>query len=223
MRTTFTLAALVLAATSLQAHAGIIGGLTEADLAGSTVESFTGPDVFATSHDYGNGLTHLNLNGQTDVVTYSNTYGMGTEPSILANGGLNGGFYFGTGNTPTRFQLAFAGGTSSLGFFGAESAGEGGSAGRNGELDISFYDINDVLIDHILVSTLGTPAFQQFHGFRSDGELIGRIVFDVGHMVLDEFHFGQRDVPVPEPGTLGMLGVGLFALWAGRKRVVAAR
>jgi hypothetical protein len=213
----------VLAAASFHAHAGIIGGLTESDLAGSTVESFGATNVTTTSFDYGNGLTHLNLNGDVDLVRYNGGYGMGTEPFINANSGRNGGYYFGTGNTPTRFQFAFAGGTSSLGFFGAESAVSDGSLGRNGELDISFYDINDVLIDHMLVATLGTPAFEQFHGFRSDGALIGRIVFDVGHMVLDEFHFGLRSVPVPEPGTLSLLSFGLLGLWASRKRVTAAR
>lgn len=51
--------------------------------------------------------------------------------------------------------------------------------------------------------------------------LLSRI--DVGHTVLDEFHFGLRNIQAPEPGTLSLLSFGPLGLWTSRKRVAAAR
>lgn len=200
------------------AQAGIIGGLSETSFSSAVVEDFNGPYSVTANYDFGNGMVYTNLNGNNDHVNYTSSYGMGSEPSISDGLDGSGDGYFGTGPTPTTFEFAFAAGVSSFGFYGAESSVPNGSLQRNGELDISFYDLGNNLIDSLAVSTAGTFAWDQFHGFMSDSGSIGRVVFNnVGHMVLDNVTFGTT-ASVSEPGTLALLALGLAGFGFSRKK-----
>ncbi len=93
-----------------------------------------------------------------------------------------------------------------------------GDAGneRNGVLDIEFYSLANVLLGSISVTAGGVFAWDQFHGFESNGDLIGRAVFvNVGHMVVDNAMFNGQ---VPEPTSLVPIGLGLAGLAAARRR-----
>ncbi|MHC4428778.1 MAG: MYXO-CTERM sorting domain-containing protein [Planctomycetota bacterium] len=196
------------------ASAAIITGVPKDDFAGSTIEMFSVDNGLQNTWDFGNGMVYSNLVGQSDLIGYTGGYGMGNGPGI--DGGIDGPGtgYFGTNQTPTTFELVFAGGVSHFGFWGAESHVDDGSAGRNAELELEFYNTSGGLIDVIFESTpFDTHAWDQWHGFMSDGALIGKVIYrGAGHMVMDNVQFlGQ-----PAPGALAFLGLGLLA--ARRRR-----
>ena len=198
------------------ASGDIVSGVDQGEFGAAVVEVFQGAYVVVGFYDFGNGMVYSNLVGQTDHINYTEGYGMGNGPSI--NGGLEGAGdgYFGTNISPTTFELSFVGGITHFGFYGAESDVDDGSLGRNGELDMVFYDTNDILIGSIAELTPpDTHAWEQWHGFTTDdGTLIGRIVFEeVGHMVLDNVSF-----VVPAPGALAVFGMGLLG-WRRRRRL----
>ena len=211
--------AMVLVFGASAAHAGIIS-LGLGSFGGATVETFNDGVSVSVSFNYASGLSILNTDGESDLHNSLSNYGMGTEPDI-SNGGRGGPTdgYFGTGETPTTFQLTFGGGISQFGFYGAESSLADGSLERNGQLNIDFYDVVNNLLGSVQVSTAGTFAWDQFHGFASDGALIDRVVFlRNGHMVLDDVMWGGDSQPVPEPATLSLLGLGLVAAGVRRYR-----
>ena len=175
----------------------IVSGVDQGEFGAAVVEVFQDAYVQIGFYDFRNGMVYGNLVGQADHINLTRNYGMGNGPTV--HGGLEGAGdgYFGTDTTPTTFELSFAGGITHFGFYGAESHLDDGSLGRNGELDMVFYDTNDNLVGSIAELTPpDTHAWEQWHGFTTDdGTLIGRIVFEgVGHMVLDNVSFV---VPVP--------------------------
>lgn len=224
-----TLAAIAVYLCSQAAFAAVTSiGLS--DFVAPTIEEFNSGSGPVNSLNFGNGMAYQNLIGESDLVSYSGGYGMGNDPSI-SQGRLGvGDSYFGTSNTPTTFQLAFAGGVNRFGFFGAESIVNDGSLQRNGVLDLEFYNLSDDLIFALSVATAGTFAWDQFHGFESS-DAIGRVVFrDIGHMVLDGVHFESGDVTqvsqVPLPAALPLFSAALTVLgwlgWRSRRRQAAA-
>lgn len=215
----FITAALVMGFAG-SASAVVITGLTPGDFAAPTIEDFPGPQVIVNTLDFGNGMVYSSLVGESDLIGRTFGYGLGLESSILAGKDGAGDGYFGTNETPTTFEFAFAGGITKFGFFGAESRVDNESDGQNGELDIEFYDLSDVLIEALAVSTAGTFAWDQFHGF-SHAPGIGRVVFvGVGAMVLDDIHFENSDGGgrIPEPASLAIFGFGLLGLGLAKRR-----
>lgn len=203
-------------------QAAIISGLTIADFTTPVTEKFTNTFAITDSYNFGNGMTFSDLNSQIDLINYSGAYGVVDETFISSGLDGDGDGYFGTVVTPTSFQFSFASGITRFGFYGAESSVSDGSLGRNGELDISFYDLSNNLLGSLAASTSGTFAWDQFHGFMSDSGSIGRVVFsNVGHMVLDNVTF-QSASSVPEPSTLMLFGIGITGLVFSKRRRQAA-
>jgi hypothetical protein len=202
-------------AVSGSAYAGILSGVPQSDFGGATVETFKKPYVFVSTYDFKNGLTYENLNGESDHVNYTGGYGMGNAPFISSGSDGGGDGYFGTGPTPTTFVFRFQGGTTHFGFLGAESHVNDLSFGRNGELDLEFYDLDGNSLGVLAEKTpIDIHAWSQWHGFATDdGRLIGSVLFrGVGHMVVDN----ASGFFVPAPGTVGVLGA--LALFARRRR-----
>ncbi len=175
--------------------------------AGAVVERFQGKTIDADTYDFGNGMVHTNLDGQSDLINRTSSYGMGNGPRVLSGAEGEGDGYFGTGVSPTTFELAFARGVTQFGFLGAEAHVFDGSNGRNAEMNIEFYDGEGVLIAALAEPTpFDTHAWDQWHGFRADAGVISRIVFrGVGHMVLDDVSWLVR-CPADFDGD-GMVGV----------------
>jgi hypothetical protein len=196
-----SLAIVIVASTSVPIKAAITAGLTPADFVTPTIEPFVGSTLFVPSHDFGNGMTYANLADSSDLINLSGTYGLGNEGNVTS------------GRGGPAFEFAFPAGVTQFGFFGAES-NTSGVGGRNGEMNLEFYDLAVQLIGTATVTTAGTFAWNQFHGFSSDAP-IGSVVFrDAGHMVLDDVHFG----PLPEPLGIAWLSIAIAALVPRRRR-----
>ncbi len=199
-------------------------GLTEVSFAGLTKETFSNPYVATpSSYDFGNGMVFNDISGGA-LINYTSGYGMGNSPFISNGRGGPGDGYLGTNSTPASFSLSFAGGISMFGFSGAESVVDGGSAGRNGILDIQFYNLSDTLIGTFAIDTNGSYAWDQWHGFSSS-EAIGKVVFNqIGHSVFDDVTFGGQggSSTVPDTGTtLALFGGALLGLNFFRRYRVA--
>jgi hypothetical protein len=211
----------LLCATASSALA-VTYGLTEASFAGFTQESFTNAQSNNPgTYNFGNGMVYADISGGA-LINYTNGYGMGSNPSISAGRDGSGDGYLGTNDTPASFSLNFASGIGMFGFSGAESAVQDGSYGRNGILDIKFYNLSNSLIGSFAIDTNGPHAWTQWHGFSSS-EAIGSVVFDsVGHAVFDDVTFDARTSRVPDAAsTLGLLGGVFAALVAFRRKLVA--
>lgn len=200
-------------------HAGaVVMGVNAGDFSSNaTIETFSNALVSSNNYDFGNGMTLSSNDNQ--FINYTGSYGMGTSPSV--NGGIDGvgTGYLGTLDTPTTFSLNFDAGINLFGFYGAESVVSDGSLGRDGFLDINFYNTSGILLDPFNVNTLGSHAWEQFHGFQSD-VLIGRVEFTVvGHSVFDNVMF--ENTSVTEPTSLALFGLGLAGLGFGSRKRLA--
>ena len=191
--------------------ATITPGLASVDFDSPTVEDFQGTQGLVNSFDFGNGMTYANLSAGNDLVNLAGTYGLGSEGNVTTGRGGVGDRYFGAGSSPTTFEFAFTPGVTQFGFYGAEAVS---SAPSNGQLELELYDLSDNLIGTASVTTAGTFAWDQFHGFESDVP-IGSVVFrNAGFMVADDVHFG----PVPEPAGVGIVTAGAVAVICRSKR-----
>lgn len=203
-------------AVAIPTWGGIVTGVDQGEFGEAVVEVFQDPYVQVGFYDFGTGMFYNNLAGEVDHINYTGTYGMGNGPTINAGMEGDGDGYFGTGSTPTTFELSFAFGITHFGFYGAEAHVDDFSNGRNGELDMVFYDIHDNLISSLAEATPpDMHAWEQWHGFTTDdGTLIGRVVFgEVGHMVLDNVSF-----VIPAPGALALLGLAGLSFRRRRRR-----
>lgn len=214
------LAAIAAVVTPFSQSMAVIYGVGEGAFGAAVRETFQGALVSSpASHDFGNGMVYNDIGGGA-LINYTSTYGMGLDPSINAGREGPGDGYLGTSNTPASFSFDFLGGISLFGFSGAEARVAGGSAGRNGELDIEFYDLSSVLLGSFSIDTSGIFAWEQWHGFSSD-TLIGKVVFrDIGHSVFDDVSFDSNPVSrVPDSGaSLAMLALGLAGIVAARRK-----
>jgi hypothetical protein len=194
---------------------GAIVSIGLASFAGANIEEFNGgAKVQAPSFQYGR-FSHLNLLGHSDYHRLSGGYGLGDSRSPVGGRSGDGFRYFATSVAPTTFQLDFSagGGLIKFGFYGAEGVVLPPSApGPNdGQIDLEFLDAGNNLLGALTVDTLGTFAWDQFHGFESTTVPIALVRFrNVGYMVMDDLHF----MPVPEPSSfaltvLGLIGRGL--------------
>lgn len=203
------------------AHAGPIPAIDSADLTkfvAPTVEHFNTAVDPQNTHDFGNGMTYANLAAQSDSI-----YTIG--PFVLGSaGGATGGYdgnrdgYFATGNTPTTFELKFAGGVTRFGFRGGEAVVEDDPLVQDGIMNLEFFDMNNVSMGTAQADDWGLFFWDDFYGFESTSGPIGRVVFQgVGSMVLDEVTF-ERAAEVPEPASIALLGLGLAGFAVARRK-----
>jgi hypothetical protein len=205
----------LLAGFVTHADAGMNYGLSASDFSSATVETFSNSYVRQKEYDFGNGMRFTS--GWLPYINYAGSYGMGTEPSVSGGLGGSGGF-LGTYSTPSTFDLSFSSGIGIFGFYGAEAKSPDNLYGKDGEFTINFYDTSDNLLDSFLINTLGTHAWDQFHGFSST-DSIGRVEFyDVGHSVYDNVSFGATVAPEPVSSILFLIGVATLGFRRLRKR-----
>jgi hypothetical protein len=155
-------------------------------------------------------MTYANLAAQTDYISVGEDvpFGLGNAAAVSRGKGGSGS-YFGTGSSPTTFQLAFALGIRQFGFYGAEAfVAADDSQQRDGSITLLFYDASDNLVSTIDQTTpWQTFAWEQFHGFTSSTP-IHRVVFaNVGHMVMDDVVFSSA---VPSPTAVSLITLGCF-------------
>jgi hypothetical protein len=220
--TTIALFAVACCAESARA-ARSIAGAGPADFAGAAVERFRGPSVTTGSYTFGGGMSYRNLKFQGDYINYVDRYGLGGAEDVSGGREGPGDGYFAT-YSMTSFQLAFAGGVRSFGFYGAESVMAGADApyaSNDGLITLEFYGTDNVPLGTATADSRGATsatAFDTFFGFVSTSDPIGRVVFkDVGWMVMDDVTFTAA-AAVPSPGLATPAVAFLVALRRPRRR-----
>jgi hypothetical protein len=204
--TTVALFAVACGAPAARA-AGSIVGASAADFAGAAVERFRGSPATTGSYTFAGGMGYRNLKGHTDYVNYTDQYWLGDTGNVPGGKDGPGDGYFAT-YTMTSFQLTFAGGVRSFGFYGAESVMSGADpqyASNDGVIQLEFYGLDNTLLGTATADSRGATSatvFGTLFGFGSTTDAIGRVVFrDVGWMAMDDVTFTAASVPSPTVAT----------------------
>lgn len=187
-----------------------------------TVEDFGSSIHFPISTGILNAATNLTVSNGAPItpgliqqgVTYSTAIGTGNFFNIDTGGGFTGGF-LDTVTSVGPLNIAFNGTTSAFGFDTSTIIGSSFS------ITINFTSGGPYTNTFAVGSSSPT-----FFGFQGNASNISSIVLGGGTstftFAIDNFRFINSNVAsIPEPGTAGMIGLGLAtmaALHRGRRR-----
>lgn len=118
------------------------------------------------------------------------------------------------------FQIDFSAPISAFGFYGTDIGD------FNGQVTVALLDTNSIVTNLIINNTQNGPnASALFWGFIDTSNAYTRITFGntaagVDFFGFDDFVIGdsQQVTPVPEPGTLALVALGVLAAVGARRR-----
>ncbi|MFJ1468492.1 PEP-CTERM sorting domain-containing protein [Massilia orientalis] len=179
-------------------------------LAGAAQAAPIGFEDVATGGDF---ASLSDLNPYAGLNWSSDWFAGDTSIDGYANGAHSGSNFAVNGFGDNLMSVSSASGFNFAGAWFATPAGVGEKAGW---INISAYDAANHLIGSTGNFAIGDDYTWLSAGF-SDVALLN-ITSDSGWYAMDDFTTAAAAATVPEPGTQLMLGIGLLALVAGRRR-----
>ncbi len=194
-----TIAVVAIAATP--ARAMLVTSLPNATAFTLGAYNINGPGPY--SDGSGNAWQSTDTSG---VLGWTSPYSFG------ANGSWSGTPMIGTGGATTQMTLTFGTGYAAVGGF--MSYMPGGPAPV-----IAAYNAQGALIDSATMSFLtgGGANTGAFYGFSEAAPVIRKLVLSNASIGMKNIVVQATPTPIPEPGTLALLG-GLAALAVARRR-----